>query len=263
MKNIFGLLRTKGRTDCSDDCRLERKFYIPEEKISMAAALLRHCCPPDPLYPEGVVHSLYYDTENLDDYEDSEQGSRQRKKIRLRWYNQPASGGKTIRVFAELKTKEGFTGRKYRQAVEVPARTVQGNQWQKGILPYSAVLAVLAQFDYFPPQRLLPTILISYHRRRFIDLTTGARVSLDWRIVSTLAAPHQTRREGPLRMEGAVVEVKGRSLELSPALRSLKLLETDWTRYSKYACCLSAQLEEAGSFGRLMPSGRASWNEYL
>ena len=39
------------------------------------------------LYPKRTVNSVYFDTNNLDFYLNSEEGVLPRKKIRLRWYN--------------------------------------------------------------------------------------------------------------------------------------------------------------------------------
>lgn len=244
-----------------DGWRMERKFFIPQEKIAWAASLLRHGCPPDRQYPKGYIHSLYYDTEDLDDYEDSQQGCRHRKKIRIRWYEPLSDHGGRTAVFVELKTKNGFAGFKQRQIFFEPSHTLQNDAWRKGILPYPVLLTTLARFGVFPSRRLIPVIQISYQRLRFIDLPTGARVSLDWRIESTPANTNWTACRETLRMEGAVVEVKGSSIHLSEPLRLLQSLETDWTRYSKYACCVEAHLEEPGSVGRRMPSGRTLWAE--
>lgn len=261
MKGFLNFFRKPAeQTSELDGWRMERKFFIPEEKIEWAASLLRHTCPPDRQYPKGIIHSLYFDTEDLEDYEDSEQGSRHRKKTRIRWYEPLLQEGDAA-VFVELKIKNGFAGCKKRQMLPVSAEILRTDEWKKGILPAPVLLNTLAQFGVFPAERLMPVIQISYHRLRFTDLMTGARVSLDWRIESTPAASNWTGRRETLRMDGAVVEVKGRSAELSEPLRLLKELEMDWTRYSKYACCVAAHLEEPGSFARTMPSGRTAWYE--
>lgn len=262
MKGFLNFFRKPAeQTNELDGWRMERKFFIPEEKIEWAASLLGHCCPPDRQYPKGVIHSLYFDTEDLEDYEDSQQGSRHRKKIRIRWYEPLPQKGDAA-VFVELKIKNGFAGQKKRQVFSVPAEALRGQEWKKGILPAPVLQNTLAQFGVFPTERLLPVIRISYHRLRFTDLMTGARVSLDWRIESAPAGSVCSGSKETLGMEGAIVEVKGRSAELSETLRSLNLLETDWTRCSKYACCLAAHLEQPGSFGQTMLSGRASRNDF-
>lgn len=253
---LRSLLKHRQENNPSASLRLERKFYLPESKIAFAAQMLAHGCPADRKYPRGEIHSLYFDTEDLDHFEDSEQGSRQRKKVRIRWYDRVSEGTQAVPVFLELKSKTGYAGIKQRKSIEVSPPRLRVSVLRDGVLPYPLILQTLAEFGYYPRDLLIPTILISYHRLRFTDLTTGARVSLDWNIRSTLIAPMLDCREGSLRMEGGVIEIKGRTMDLSPSLEPLRFLETDWSRYSKYACCLQSQLEETGSLGRLLPSGR-------
>ena len=62
------------------------------------------------------------------------------------------------------------------------------------------------------------------------------------------------KKELPLR--GGVIEVKGPSMELPRTLRRMKLLNTDWSRFSKYSHCIDAHLAEPGTIARLWPSGR-------
>lgn len=254
LRSLF--IKHRQEDNLSASQRLERKFYLPESKIALAAQMLAHCCPADRKYPRGEIHSLYFDTEDLDHFEDSEQGSRQRKKVRIRWYDRASQAAQAVPVFLELKSKTGFAGIKQRKSVEINPQRLNVSALRDGVLAYPLILRTLAEFGYYPQDLLIPTILISYQRLRFTDLTTGSRVSLDWKIRSTLVAPMLDCREGSLRMEGGVIEIKGQSMDLPPALESLRFLETDWSRYSKYACCLQSQMEETGSVGRRLPSGR-------
>lgn len=236
--------------------RWERKFYLPSSMIPFAAHLLAHCCPSDRQYPRSVVHSIYYDTADLEHFEDSEQGSRRRKKVRIRWYDGACESAGEMAVFLELKSKNGYAGSKQRKkhSVHSPRRGI--SSMRNGLLPYPLIFRTLAEFGYTPQTLLNPVILISYQRLRFTEMTTGSRVSLDWNIRSWLITPMHDRREGPLRMEGGVLEIKGQSDEIPPALQSIRFLQTDWSRYSKYASCMQSQLEDAGSVGRFFPSGR-------
>jgi hypothetical protein len=127
---------------------------------------------------------------------------------------------------------------------------------QNGLIDYTTLRQELAQFDYFPRKCLQPMILISYNRLRFEDVLTGSRVSLDWNIRSILVSPQLNRQEGSLLMRGGVIEIKGQSTDIPPALQSIRHLGTDWSRYSKYAACMESQLDTPGSVGRFWPSGR-------
>src|SRR4030042_176439 len=84
--------------------RFERKFYILPRNIGFAYTLLRQVCRPDKEYPRDRVHSLYFDTVDLDQYERSASGEFRKDKVRIRW-----SGGNTdeqadITVYLELKS---------------------------------------------------------------------------------------------------------------------------------------------------------------
>lgn len=236
--------------------RFERKFYLPSHVVPFAAHLLSHACPADRQYPRGTIHSVYYDTDTLDCYEESEQGNHTRRKIRIRWYDDAADSEESVPVFVELKSKNGFAGSKQRKRCTINAGRLNPPLLRQGVLPYPQFEGILAEFDFFPRSMLHPVILVSYQRLRFVDPLSGSRISLDWNIRSTLVSPLYDRREGCLRMDGAVIEIKGQSRDIPLTLHSIRCLRTDWSRYSKYASCLQSQMEQSGSVGRLMPSGR-------
>lgn len=235
--------------------RFERKFFVPSSKIPFASHMLVHCCPRDRQYPEGVVNSIYYDTSDLEFFCDSDEGNYIRNKIRVRWYDNPQLNG-TIPVYLELKSKNGFAGSKQRIKHLIPSDRLHNGGLKKGLIDYTTLRQGLAQFGYFPTECLLPMILISYNRLRFEDLLTGTRVSLDWNIRSTLISPLLNRQEGSLLMHGGVIEIKGQSTDIPPAMQSIRHLGTDWSRYSKYAACMESQMDTPGSVGRFWPSGR-------
>jgi hypothetical protein len=114
----------------------------------------------------------------------------------------------------------------------------------------------LAGFGYFPQQQLKPVILISYFRYHFTDLMTGMRVSLDSNISSTMINRFSGCGERELKLQGGVIEIKGTRMELPETLRRVRLLDLEWTRFSKYSSCLEAHMSEPWAMARLWPSGR-------
>ncbi len=234
--------------------RFERKFYLPASTIPFAAHLLAHYCPEDSQYPRGTIHSVYYDTPDLEYFNDSQEGNHGRVKVRIRWYDFPQTG--LAPVFLEVKSKRGYAGSKKRKTISVSSERLGNPTSSQGILPYPAVMHGLAELGYSPPDLLQPLILISYRRLRFVERMTCSRVSLDWDIRSMLIDPKAGRREGSIGMEGGVIEIKGQSSEIPATLQSIRDLGTDWSRYSKYASCVEVHLEEPGSVGRIWPSGR-------
>jgi len=126
----------------------------------------------------------------------------------------------------------------------------------RGIVAPTLLLHTLARFGYFPPRALLPVIKICYWRYRFSEFMTDQRLSLDCRIRSTMIMPGWGNGERELELPGAVLEIKGQTMELPFAAREMKMLSTDWSRFSKFSACIDAHTERPGSVGRLSPSGR-------
>jgi hypothetical protein len=81
------------------------------------------------------------------------------------------------------------------------------------------------------------------------------RVSLDYNIRSTIVNRIFGNGEHQLKIAGAVIEVKGNTMELPETLRQMKVLDIDWSRFSKYSLCLDSHLTDPGTIARLWPSG--------
>lgn len=224
--------------------------------IGFAYTLLRQLCRPDREFPVGEINSLYFDTPELDQYTRSAAGEFKKDKVRLRWYDDAASRPETAAVFLELKSRQGFASSKQRLRFLVPAQSLAPACTGAGIIDRTLLANTLAGFGHFPEMPLRPVILISYRRHRFNEMATGIRVSLDYDIRSSLVAPGLGSGEKWLRLPGGVIEVKGPTLELPLTLRRIRLLDTDWSRFSKYSSCLDAHVSQPGSVSRLWPSGR-------
>lgn len=253
-----GRLKT-GTTVSSHDQRwerFERKFFVSPEKAVFARSLLSQICLRDKNYPRGMINSLYFDTPDLEQFQKSDEGDYERNKIRIRWYDSPRNGQDMFPVYLELKSKRGFASRKQRRKIIVPAERLNTIRADNTIISMDVILRTLTEFGYFPDDLLQPVILITYERFRFIEILTGTRLSFDFRVRSTLTAPHLGYSQARLMLEGGIIEIKGPSMEIPSSLRTLSILDTDWTRFSKYSSCLESQREFPGSVGSLWPSGR-------
>lgn len=235
--------------------RIERKFFIQPENIGFAYALLSQLCKSDCDYPEEQINSLYFDTVELSQHNRSLEGEFRKDKIRIRWYHTLDRYAGDAPVFIELKSREGFTGSKKRKAEHVPAYRLKPDDLHNGIVLKTELLDTLAGFDYYPDAPVYPIILISYWRYRFTELLTGTRVSLDCNIRSTMINRQFENGERDLKVAGAVIEVKGSTMELPVMLQQMKLLDIDWSRFSKYSLCLDSHLVEPGDTAQLWPSG--------
>ncbi|MBI4321216.1 MAG: VTC domain-containing protein [Chloroflexi bacterium] len=236
--------------------RIERKFYLLPEKIGLAYGLLRHVCRPDGNYPSEQINSLYFDTVDLDQHENSLAGDFRKEKVRIRWYGQDHARHVTQTVYLELKSRQGFASTKRRRELQVPPESLALGRLGNGIVSRTLLRDTLAQFGYFPPEPLLPIIKISYWRYRLAEILTGQRVALDCHIRSTVVARGIGYGERELELLGGVLEVKGTGLQLPKPLSQIRILGLDWSRFSKYSSCVDAHNLEPGSVGRLSPTGR-------
>ncbi len=242
------------------DERIERKFFVLPRNIGFAYALLRQFCRLDEKYPAEQVNSLYFDTDDLEQYNKSASGEYHKDKVRIRWYHTLADYRGEVPIFLELKSRDGFTSYKQRQELLAPVRQLETPGLADGIIPMTRLIDIISGFGYHLEMPLRPVIVISYWRYRFTEILTGMRVTLDSNIRSTIVKRPLGYGEKELKLAGGVIEVKGQKLELPVTLRRMKLLDLDWSRFSKYSSCLDSHLEEPGTTARLWPSGRT--NEY-
>ena len=236
--------------------RIERKFYIVPRNIGFAYALLRQVCRLDSQYPEEQINSLYFDTADLEQHSRSLSGDFRKDKVRIRWYGSEESCGDTVPVFLELKSREGFSSTKRRHRLPVPAEDLELSRLGQGIVPKSTLVNTMAGFGHFPDSPIYPIIRISYWRYRFTEMLTGVRVALDCHIRSTMMARELGHGERELELPGGVIEVKGGSMEIPITLRRIKIMDLDWSRFSKYSFCIDSHSEKLGTVARLSPSGR-------
>lgn len=236
--------------------RFERKYYLPHRVLGTAYGLLCHVCVPAAEFYHEQINSLYFDSDDLDQHERSVSGDYEKDKIRIRWYGEHLTAGSQITAFLELKSRRGFASTKQRLKLKVPAESLRDENLSRGIIPRKILLDTLAGFGYFPAKMLHPVIRISYWRYRFSEIMTHQRASLDYRIRSTMILPGAGNGEKDLELPGGLIEIKGQTMVIPPALMRTSLLDTNWTRFSKYSTCIESHHEKPGTLGRLSPSGR-------
>ena len=239
--------------------RFERKYYLMPKDVGLAYGLLRQISLPASEYPSEQIHSLYFDTVDLDQHERSSSGDYYKDKVRIRWYSEGGDMNGMQTIFIELKSKEGFASTKQRSKLLISTENLASDNLGKGIIPRTLLMDTLAGFGNFPSDMLLPIVKISYWRYRFSEIMTGQMLSLDCHIRSTMIIPGSGNGEKELELPGGVIEIKGKTMELPTTLRRARILDTDWTRFSKYSACIDSHIEKPGTVGRLSPSGRIVW----
>lgn len=212
------------------DWREERKYPLPAARAALLTAWLDARLPRDSQYPTGTVTSCYYDTPQLDSYQESADGEFAKQKLRLRWYGDPVDP--YAGVWLELKSRDG--SRSIKRRFRYPSI---GSSNQLGlIIPERDELARrLRDLTGFAAQSLEPTLqptaLIRYRRVRWRAADGAVRASLDTNVQTS------NPRGGPIWLpipDGAVLELKSRG-ELPPQLAHLGHLGLRRTAHSKYA----------------------------
>ena len=222
---------------------LPRQDAPPEHELKFIAAAiraepllewLRARCVPDPLYPDGLVTSIYFDNRSMVLLGAKINSDFIKRKVRVRWYSDPATGVAQDPAFVEIKEKVGARRFKIRVPLEVAAAEVAGNA---SISALRGLLAPLRRAGHWIAADLQPFVRIAFRRRRFTDPTNGARISIDSDILGTTANPALLAACGQVLLAHAVVEVKGGNRELSRWMGPLRHLGCRRASFSKYERC--------------------------
>ena len=225
--------------------RVEQKYLFPAGYSDMIGDWMDYACAPDPLYPSGVVSSLYYDTPELFHFYENRNGEFLRAKVRLRWYTDtstmdPDAG---VRCFLEVKTKQGALSTKQRREVVIRSGVLRDDPFSdEQILDLPAEVLDLG---YQAAGMLVPILLIRYRRRRYIDVESGSGIALDAEIRCTRANETVVQGMAPIYLDVGVLETKGMNREVCGVL---KPIESHLTKspFSKYAISLETLMQPLG-----------------
>jgi hypothetical protein len=218
-----------------DDLERELKFVVPATRVDIAARLLRTLCRPDSQHPDADVWTIYYDSQGFDSLDEKLNSDYLKTKVRVRWYA-PAGGPGQGPVFLEAKHRVGNRRDKVRVLLPMTAETLVSRRLDDSI--FHALPERLAAKGILLGSDWHPMLLLRYRRRRFVDVSTGARVSLDSEITAVSVNRRYlfARNLGPLSV--GVVEVKGLADVLPGHLRPLMALGLRKQSMSKYAALL-------------------------
>lgn len=215
----------------------ELKYTIPKEKTKIAVAILSSQLDPDPLYPRGMISSIYFDSHEWGMLGEKRNSDFLKTKVRLRWYsslirNQVCHEEAT---FAEAKYKIGSKRAKVRHRMRFTGQELQDIPLNSAKL--LNVTLELKRLGCPIPNAVIPTFVVRYERRRFIDRSTGKRVCID----TDIGVPKFNRAilsaSFPYFLPRTVIEVKSQDQEFPPFLRSLQVLGLRKTAFSKYYEC--------------------------
>jgi hypothetical protein len=155
--------------------RYERKFLVNETRYENIEALVKiHPIQFREIYQPRFVNNIYLDTFNLDFYYDNIIGTADRKKIRIRWYNNLF--GEIKYPILEYKIKMGLVGTKLSYAL-APFSLLK-------TFKYKDLLKVFSNSNL--PQNVIDdlkglnvVLLNCYHRKYFQCQDKKYRITLD------------------------------------------------------------------------------------
>ena len=166
--------------DKKHNYRFERKFTVPdiykleriEQIIKSNSYLFRE------VYHERQVNNIYFDTIGYNDYLDNVLGVSDRKKTRIRWYND--TFGDIQKPVLEIKIKKGLVGDKWSYKLKpfTLDNSFDNDLIQKVFRSSDLPLPILESV-----KMVTPTLLNSYKRRYFLSADNRFRVTLDYNLL--------------------------------------------------------------------------------
>ena len=214
----------------------ETKYVFANSRVRILRRFLSMRCIPDGEYAEGLISSIYFDTSHLELLDEKLNSDYLKAKVRLRWYSSVTTGTPYPPVFLEVKRKVGSARRKVRQQLDGFGDWIRERPLHDpSFLQINTILAKLGNHFNRP---LFPTLQIDYHRSRYLDPHSGARLAVDGNIrvsrVNGQLIPYLNGRS----LGDAVFECKNQTQELPDWLGQVNTLSGGRRdAFSKYACC--------------------------
>jgi len=191
---------------------------------------------PDPKFPQGIVSSIYYDTRNWTYLSEKRNSDYLKTKVRLRWYESTAErGDRTDVAFAEAKFRVGSRRMKVRSPIAYRGDDLATLDLRdRELLKIPSVLRAKGE----PIKHtLLPTFMVRYHRRRYIDRARQLRISLDFTIMVPKVNRLMLSHVYPALLKHTVLEIKGSDGQVPLNLQGLFKLGFRRESFSKYFEC--------------------------
>jgi len=207
-----------------NDYRYEIKYVLDELDFHyIKIFLLRNNAIKT--FHDRKVHSLYFDTPFNDFCKENLNGSSERTKVRLRWYNHFTC------PTLEFKLRRDRVGAK--QIFKIKKVTEEDlYKLPLNLLSNKIFKNVKSLVNY--RSHLIPVVYINYEREYF-ELNNGIRITIDKNIITkpvTVNQPLNFHKE--ISNKNIIVEIKF-SKKLKPLASTLiKNLELSPTRHSKY-----------------------------
>ena len=220
----------------------EVKFVGDETLADRAIALLDSGAWPDPEYPVGRIHSIYFDGPDRRALAEKIDGDNLKQKVRIRWYERPAgSPGREIPVFIEIKLRVGAARRKHRLTTMAPEAWISRTPLDDPELP-AFLHRHAGGLAGGVPLHWVPAICISYERRRYLCPQTGSRIAVDRRIEANRINAALLPTVARVRLDRSLCEFKDRGGAPPPWALALVQAGFRLRSFSKYGECMNQAL---------------------
>ena len=158
-----------------DNFRYEKKIIISELSVKEVELLLKlHPAVFCEKYNQRFVNNIYFDSINMENYQDNVDGSANRNKVRIRWYGD--IHGQIGEANLEIKIKKGAVGTKLKLKVDpfYFIGAVDTNLWAKLISSLKTSSKLKKDLSF-----LKPTILTRYCRKYYESFDNKFRITID------------------------------------------------------------------------------------
>jgi hypothetical protein len=218
------------RSAVSEDPRFsyyEYKYLVPHERLSSILAIMNELHHDSDPFTEGVVDSIYYDTQDEICYHQCLEGDAKKFKFRIRGY-----GDNTYRqVHQKFKDLQGVS--KYKAKIQ-PVRKImnQAPEWDQLLATSPQEEGAFAMIRYNSSRvgPLIPSIQVKYHRYRF--RLYDIRMTLDTNIEVFALANGLPRSRHSSVLPLHVLEVK--THQTRPILPFIGLVKLPQVSFSKF-----------------------------
>ena len=195
-----------------------------------------------------TVRSIYYDTEDLRFYREKDDGIADRKKVRIRGYNE---FGRNNIVFLELKHKHEKKIFKNRASVLYGDldRLLESGDAESYVLKFGSRQEPLADAERFlfalRRDRLVPVVLVIYEREAYFGkFDNSFRITFDKNLRSSLTPStgdlYEERGIRPHAEGWFVLEVKFYQTFPSWMTDVIRILDLKQQSFSKYTGCIDS-----------------------
>ena len=215
----------------AEPLRYERKFLIADYSYKDVEQMLKfHPACFSEIFHERNINNIYFDTLGLGYYYDNVEGSPDRLKVRIRWYDELF--GTIQKPILEYKIKKGLLGKKESHVLQpfVLDKKFNKHQIENALRSYSIPLNVKNEL-----LSLKPVLLNSYTRKYFLSADKNFRITIDHQLTYyRIGYGGNTFTNKSIDRDTTVLELKYDSTLETEAKKVGNLFPFAMTKNSKY-----------------------------